>query len=164
MLLNTYIHYFLPEVSTRFKVVFLNTIAFLLISLNVFAQEEISLFNSKGKAIAYIDTEDDDLTIYLWDGKPVAYLHKKSSEFHVYGFNGTHLGWFIDGIIRDHDGDAVGTTEDATNMHTQYEPYKGYKAYKPYKSYREYAPYKPYLSNSWSSKNLKLFLLLGIDD
>lgn len=139
-------------------------VALLLLSFNLSAQDEISLFNSDGEATAYIDTEDDDLTIYLWGGKPVAYLYKKSGEFHVYGFKGTHLGWFIDGIIRDHDGDAVGATEDATSMYTQYEPYKGYKEYKPYKSYREYAPYKPYLSSSWSSTNFKIFLLQGVDD
>ena len=126
--------------------------------------DEISLFNSKGKPIAYIDTDDDDLTIYLWDGKPVAYLYKTDGEFHVYGFNGKHLGWFIKGIIRDHEGDAVGATKEASSMYTEYEPYKSYKQYKPYKSYREYAPYKPYLSSSWSTTNIKLFLLQGIDD
>jgi len=136
----------------------------LLFSLNLSAIDEILLFNSDGDATAYIDTEDDDLTIYLWGGKPVAYLHKKSGEFHVYGFNGNHLGWFIDGIIRDYEGDAVGAKKDATDMYTNYEPYKGYKEYKPYKGYKEYAPYKPYLSSSWSSMNFKLFLLKGIDD
>lgn len=135
----------------------------LLFSLNLSAQDEISLFNSNGEATAYIDSEDDDLTIYLWGGKPAGYLHKKSEVFHVYGFNGNHLGWFIDGIIRDHDGDVVGATKDATSMFTKYEPYKGYKAYKPYKSYKEYAPYKPYLSSSWSSMNFKL-LLQGLED
>jgi hypothetical protein len=134
-------------------------------SLSGFSQDdEISLFSSNGKPIAYIDTKDDDLTIYLWDGKPVAYLYKDNGEFHVYGFNGKHLGWFIKGIIRDHEGDAVGASKDATTMYTEYEPYKSYKQYKPYKSYREYAPYKPYLGSSWSSNNLKLFLLQGAND
>ena len=129
-----------------------------------FSQDEISLFNSKGKPVAYIDTDDDDLTIYLWDGKPVAYLSKSGGEFHIYGFNGKHLGWYIKGIIRDHEGDAVGSTKEATSTYKEYEPFKSYKQYKPYKSYKEYAPYKPYLGTSWSSTNLKLFLLQGIDD
>ena len=135
-----------------------------ILSQGLLAQSEISLFNSDGDPIAYIDSDDNDLTIYLWGGNPVAYLHKKSGKFHVYGFNGSHLGWFIDGIIRDHEGDAVGATKNATDMYTQYEPYKAYKQYKPYKSYKEYAPYQPYLSSSWSSMNFKLFLLRGIDD
>ncbi len=122
--------------------------------------QEISLFNSKGSAVAYVDTDDDDLTIYLWSGKPVAYI----SGENIYGFNGNHLGWWVKGIIRDHDGDAVGATKNATNMYTEYEPYKSYKEYKPYKSYKEYAPYKPYWSTSWSSGSFKMFLLQGIAD
>jgi hypothetical protein len=141
---------------------FITILLLVLFSTNLFAQDDISLFNSKGEAIAYIDTEDDDLTIYLWSGKPVAYLYKNSGDFHVYGFNGTHLGWFVDGTMRDHKGNVVGATEAASNIYTQYEPYKGYKEYKPYKSYREYAPYKPYLSSSWSSMDFKLYLLSGI--
>ena len=43
---------------------------------NVFAKE-ISLFDSDGEAVAYIDTSDD-FTIYLWKGKPVAYLDNTS--------------------------------------------------------------------------------------
>jgi hypothetical protein len=141
-------------------------IAFLLhLSFCGFSQDdEISLFNSKGKPVAYIDTDDDDLTIYLWDGKPVAYLYKSAGEFHVYGFNGKHLGWFIQGIIRDQEGNAEGVTKEATSMYTEYEPYKSYKQYKPYKSYREYTPYKPYMSSSWSNTSFKLFLLQGVDD
>ena len=123
--------------------------------------QEISLFDKDGDAVAYIDT-DDDLTIYLWSGKPVCYLYSSGGKYHVYGFNGSHLGWFIEGVIRDHEGDAVGVTKDATSMYTNYEPYKGYKEYKPYKSYREYAPYQPYLSSSFSSTNFKLFLLQGL--
>lgn len=139
-------------------------IIFLFLYFNSVAQDEISLFNSKGKPVAYIDTKDDDLTIYLWDGRPVAYLSKDNSDFHIYGFNGKHLGWFINGIVRDHDGNTVGVTKEAASMYTEYEPYKSYKRYKPYKSYKEYAPYKPYSNRTWSSLDFKLFLLLGVND
>ena len=138
--------------------------ALLLLNLfTVYGQEEISLFNSKGKPIAYIDTEDE-LTIFMWNGKPVAYLSKKGDDFNIYGFNGNHLGWYVDGIIYDHEGEVVGFIEGAVSMYTEHEPYKSYKEYKPYKAYKEYAPYKPYLSNSFSSTPLSLFLLGGIDD
>lgn len=39
------------------------------------AQDERSLFDSKGRASAYV-VANDDLTIYLWGGQPVAYLVK----------------------------------------------------------------------------------------
>ena len=133
----------------------------LLVNNLAFGQdEEISLFNSKGKPIAYIDTKED-LTIYMWSGKPVAYLSKNNDDFDIYGFNGTHLGWYIDGVIYDHKGDAVGFIKGAVNMYTEYEPYKSYKEYKPYKAYKAYAPYRPYLSNSFSNTPLSIFLLGG---
>ena len=123
--------------------------------------EEITLFNSKGEAIAYIDTDDEDIPMYLWNGTPVAYLVPDRDAFSIYGFNGKHLGWFEDGLIYDHEGYVVGFQKGAISEYTQYEPSKSYKQYKPYKGYKEYAPYKPYLQNSFSSQSLSLFLLRG---
>jgi hypothetical protein len=123
--------------------------------------EEITLFNSVGEAIAYIDADDDDLTIYLWNGTPVAYLDPSGDAFDIYGFNGKHLGWFEDGIVRDHEGYGVGFQKGATSIYTKYEPYKSYKQYKPYKSYKEYAPYKPYYKTQFSGESLSLFLSKG---
>ena len=137
-------------------------ILLLFASLSGFAQgRETSLFDSSGEPIAYIAEE---LTIYLWSGEPVAYLHPESSKLHVYGFNGKHLGWYSNGLLRDHEGDAVGGIREAFSSHLSYEPYKSYKQYKPYKSYREYAPYQPYFSRSWSELPLKFFLLQGVSD
>jgi hypothetical protein len=125
--------------------------------------DEISLFDSSGKPVAYIAEE---LTIYLWSGKPVAYLDEDSSNggFHVYGFNGKHLGWFVRGVIRDHRGNGAGAIKEVFRSSTEYEPYKSYKQYKPYKSYKEYAPYRPYFSQSWSDIPLHLFLMRGGSD
>jgi hypothetical protein len=131
---------------------------FLFVSSLTYANDEISLFNSAGKPVAYVA---EDLTIYLWSGKPVAYLVNKSDKFHVYGFNGKHLGWFIKGAIFGHKGKATGAVKERFSGYTSYEPYKSYKQYKPYKNYKQYAPYQPYLSNSWSDISLKLFLLQG---
>lgn len=136
-------------------------IFFIFFSSTCLAQD-ISLFNSDGDAVAYIDTEEDDLTIYLFDGRPVCYLYSSNGDYHVYGFNGTHLGWFVEGIIRDHQGNAVGVTEEATMMFTNFETFKSFKSFKPFKAFREYAPFKPFFSSSFSVTNFKLFLLNGI--
>ena len=125
--------------------------------------QEISLFNSDGDAVAYIDTDDEDNTIYLWNGTPVAYLSAESNYYNIYGFNGNHLGWFEDGIVRNEDGDAVGFQEGAVSgVYTNYEPYKSYKKYKPYKSFKSFAPFKPYFSNSFSNESFVLFLKRGL--
>ena len=124
-------------------------------------EDETTLFDSGGKPVAYIAEE---LTIYLWSGKPVAYLYSDAGKVHVYGFNGKHLGWFIKGVVRDHDGNAVGAVKEVFRSSVEYEPYKAYKQYKPYKGYREYAPYQPYLSRNWSEIPLRLFLLQGASE
>lgn len=124
--------------------------------------DEISLFNAEGKPVAYIAEE---LTIYSWSGKPVAYLDEDSAGgFHIYGFNGKHLGWFVKGIIRDHNGHFVGGIEEVFASSTQFEPFKSFKQFKPFKSFKEFAPFRPFFDNTWSDMPLRLFLLQGSSD
>ena len=138
-------------------------ILLLLFIPSVCLSQEISLFNSDGDAVAYIDTDDEDNTIYLWNGTPVAFLSPESNYYNIYGFNGNHLGWFEDGIVRDEGGDAVGFQKGAVSgVYTNYEPYKSYKKYKPYKSFKSFAPFKPYFSNSFSNESFVLFLKRGL--
>lgn len=123
------------------------------------SKKEVSLFNSEGEATAYIDSKD--FTIYLWNGKPVVYLLKEGGVFNIYGFNGKHIGWYENGIIRGHKGYVVGYTKGSISNSTKHVPYKPYKKYKPYKSYKEHAPYKPYNKNQFSDEALGSFLIKG---
>jgi hypothetical protein len=117
---------------------------------------EITLFDSEGEAVAYIDTSDE-ATIYLWSGKPVTYLDGNS----IYGFNGKHLGWFDQGVIRDHNGNGVGFIQGAVNKLTRLEGLKSLKSLKPLKSLKELEPLKSLNSSQWSRLPLELFLLSG---
>ena len=130
----------------------------LLTSFKNSGSNETSLFDKNGDAKAYIA---EDLTIYLWDGEPIAYLSNSNNVWHVYSFNGSHLGWYIDGIIYDHNGNAVGAQKDAVNMMTSMEGMKGMKSMKSMKSMKEMAPMKPMLSTSWSRTPLTIFLRAG---
>src|ERR1700730_3394001 len=86
------------------------------------ADDEITLFDGRGRASAYI-APDDEGTIYLWRGKPVAYLDADSAiGFQIGGFNGKHLGWFVDGIVRAHDGNAPCAVKERLRS-TQFEPF-----------------------------------------
>ena len=124
------------------------------------AGNEIALFNGRGKATAYIDL-DDEFTIYLWSGKPVAYLKRDSAGgFHVYGFNGKHLGWFVDGVIWGHDGNASCAVEEKLK-NTEFEPFKSFKKFKPIKSFEEFAPFRPFFTNSFGDKPCRYFLAEG---
>ncbi len=129
--------------------------------------EEITLFDKNGDAIAYI-ADDDDMTIYLWEGSPVAFLVKsgdaknpKTDNFSIYGFNGKHLGWISEGIIRDHDGYTVGFIEGSINIRTSREPRKGRQERTPRQSRQEREPREPRFSNNWSETPLKYFLKEG---
>jgi len=127
------------------------------------SDEEITLFNSKGKAVAYVAI-DRDMTIYLWGGKPVAYLEpdKARAGFHIYGFNGKHLGWLVQGVASDHDGDAACAVKEKLNS-TEIEPFKMLKELRPLKSLKELAPLRPLFSRSFGSTGCSLFLAEGAD-
>lgn len=118
------------------------------------------MFDRWGKGVAYIST-DEDLTIYTFDGKPTVYLFHKGEMYYIYGFNGKHLGWYEDGIVRDHRGDAVGFTEGIIRIHTEIEPLKSVKHEKPFKARIEEPPIKPLPSRRWSTTALSIFLQSG---
>ena len=124
-------------------------------------EDEIALFGETGKATAYIATDEEN-TIYSWGGKPLAYLESDSSskDFDIYGFNGKHLGWFVQGVVRDHEGFATCAIRERIKS-AQYEPYKGYKQYKPYKAYKQYAPYRPAFSTGFGGVPCSVFLGQG---
>ena len=122
--------------------------------------DELALFDSSGTPVAYVA---DNLTIFLWSGEPVDYLFIESDTIHIYGFNGKHLGWVIDGIIIDHNGDAVGSVKGALQMIYQFEPFKSFKQFEPFKSFREFAPLMPFRSSRWSSVPLRIYLAAGAE-
>lgn len=124
---------------------------------------DISLYDSSGKAVAYITP---DSTIYLWGGKPVAYLtNDPAGGSHVYGFNGKHLGWFVQNLVHDHTGKAAGGTKaavaHAAGGFTQPESLKGVRQLKPLKNLEELAPLRPVFFPFWSATPLRFLLYTG---
>jgi hypothetical protein len=121
--------------------------------------DEIALYTGSGKPVAYI-ADDDESTIYLWSGKPVAYLRSED----IYGFNGKHLGWLVGGLIYDHDGAIVGSTQAHLRGVPQVSPIKSLKEIKPMKGIAEISPVKPVFRLSWSEdETLRMFFLRGAD-
>lgn len=118
---------------------------------------EETLYNTQGWTVAYI-AYDDENTIYMWDGKPVAYLDGED----IYGFNGKHLGWYQDGILRDHNGNIAGFNKNAASVTLAFEPFKAFKEFKPFMSFKEVAPFKPFYHSSASQYPLDAFLMRGV--
>ena len=130
------------------------------LSGQVRAEGEVTLFNGAGKADAYIAL-DDKMTIYLWSGKPVAYLEKDSdSGYHVYGFNGKHLGWFVKGVVWDHEGNGSCGVKEVLRT-TEFEPFKAFKQFKPFKAFTQFAPYRPAFTTKFGDTPCRFLLAEG---
>jgi len=140
----------------RLKISTMAASVILLFTCSSVQAKEISLYNDDGEAVAYIDT-DDDMTIYAWKGEPQAYL----DGLNIYGFNGDHLGWLKNGIIRDHKGYAVGFIEGGVNILTKLEKLKGLKKLQPLKSLQKLEPLQPLDKSEWGRLPLEIFLSLG---
>jgi hypothetical protein len=148
----------------RYTLLLLSALMMLCLAVKCVAQEEeTTLFNSDGTPVAYIAVAEDneEPTIYLWSGRPVAYLASSSSDgYSIYGFNGKHLGWFVKGIARDHDGDgACGVREVVQSPKA--EPFKAFKQFQPFKAFKVFEPFRPVFTQKWSSTSCGLFLSEG---
>lgn len=122
--------------------------------------QEVTLFDKKGKAIAYIDYEEE-ASIFLFDGTPVAFLERDGEDVVVWGYNGKHLGWYEDGILYDKKGYIAGGREDALTIFTQMEPFKQIQRITPIRPITSFAPFKPILSFAWSGTPLIELLYFG---
>jgi hypothetical protein len=118
--------------------------------------EEVSLFDSHGAPVAYAA---DDFTVFMWDGDAVAYLSGADDRYSIYAFNGTHLGWFIHGLVYDHAGNIVGFAGDNyAGVRAGVEPAKGTKGHVPDKLTKEFARAEPVPTNQWSAIGLEALL------
>ena len=102
--------------------------------------------------------DDYSKTIYLTDGSPVAYLYNRD---HVYGFNGRHLGWWIEGILYNHDGERIGFTSSTCPVPIGREPAKTQRKSMDETRPRWEAPPLPKLSFSFADLDLKDLLQEG---
>jgi hypothetical protein len=124
---------------------------------NANPDKEFNLYDPQGNPLAYIDCKDP-YSIYLWDGTGVAYLYLNNNLFHIYNYAGNHLGWFVNGIIYDHDGSIVGCGKDICAIMYQFEPQKEFKKMKPVKRMKNGEPYTPMINGLWSDITLAVFL------
>ncbi|MBW1692390.1 MAG: hypothetical protein JRJ70_16915, partial [Deltaproteobacteria bacterium] len=87
----------------------------------------------------------------------VAYLY----GHHVYGFNGLHLGWFINGVVYDAEGNRIGFTSTTCPLPAAQEPPKAKKYAVAKMESRQEAPPLPDLGFNFSEENFEDFLKAG---
>jgi hypothetical protein len=117
---------------------------------------EKTLLNARGEPVAYI-SGDPRKIIFLWDGHPVAYLY----GHHVYGFNGRHLGWFINGVVYDIEGNRIGFTSSTSPLPASQEPPKAKKYAVAKMEPRCESPPLPDLGFNHSGEDFEAFLKKG---
>ncbi len=122
--------------------------------------QQVSIFDNEGEARAYIDF-DKNATIYMWDGTPVAFINNDGKDMCIIGFNGTFLGWYIEGIMYEKNGFIVGARKDALAMNTKSEKMKRIQRITPIRPFIPKSPVKPSLKTSWSGTTLAEFLFSG---
>jgi hypothetical protein len=118
---------------------------------------ERTLFNKNGDAVAYL-TDNYYKAIYMLDGHPVAYLYE---DRHIYGINGRHLGWFINDMVFNHNGERTGFTSSTCPVPVANEPVKAEKFYMDELRPRWAAPPFPNLSFDYATQDLETFLRKG---
>ncbi|ORC57679.1 hypothetical protein BZK31_18540 [Pseudomonas floridensis] len=111
----------------------------------------VSFYDRHGRAIAWYDDEQDSPAIYMYSGRPVAWISEES----IYAYSGVHLGWFVDGWIRDARGNAVCFTTDCSGGPArparQARPATGARQARPARGARQARPPKPARTSSWST-------------
>jgi hypothetical protein len=107
--------------------------------------------DSRGQVVALKD--DDDDVVFLWGGRPVAIVDDESAS--LYGFDGRHLGWFVEGWIRDHDGACVYYTDEASGGPVRpvrrTRPKRGARTARPRPRARQSPPPRHANQRVWSS-------------
>ncbi|MBR6438610.1 MAG: hypothetical protein IKS65_05435 [Bacteroidales bacterium] len=116
-----------------------------------------TLYDTDGNAIAYINWDDGGI-IYLWNGVPVAYLYGSDM---IYGFNGSHLGWYVDGVVWNLKGMKAGFNKQTCPVMRKTEPLKSLRQLKPLKSLRQLPNYRPVFSYGFSNESLAQILSRG---
>ncbi len=108
-----------------------------------------TLYDHKGQAIAYVD--EDGESIYLYGGQPVAFL----SDDSIFAYSGKHLGWLDHGWVRDHAGQCVFFTDEASGGPVQpiraVRPVRGVRGVRPVRGVMAARPVKPVSGVSWST-------------
>jgi hypothetical protein len=117
---------------------------------------EQALFERTGHPIAYIADDGED-SVYLWSGDAVAYV----LEGRVFGWNGRHLGFFVNGLVCDVGGRVVGSTAARCPGPVHAEPVKFTRREKRRKYSRYEASAFPTVSGEWASQSLKSLLVMG---
>jgi len=107
-----------------------------------------SLYDSRGTAIAYVDS--DGTSIYLYDGSAVGWI----DQVDVYAYSGRYLGWVQDGWFFDRSGNRAFFTDATRGGPAKpargLRPARGARAERRVRAARESKPARPACALAWA--------------
>ncbi|MGE5041331.1 MAG: 4-fold beta flower protein [Candidatus Levyibacteriota bacterium] len=95
--------------------------------------------------------------IVTFQGKSAGFIKGDS----LYNYEGKHVGWYSDGLIRDHQGLVVGFGQRVTDGIKPFLPFKQFKPFpsplefEPFRPFTEFEPFRPFKSFYWSDIELE---------
>lgn len=117
--------------------------------------EEVDvLYNRFGKPIFRIFSNG---RIVTFGGKSAGFLQGDS----LYNYQGKHVGWYSEGLVRDHNGHVVGFGENVTDTIHPFLPFKQFKPFadltqfEPFRPFTQFEPFRPFKSFIWSNIGLE---------
>ncbi len=107
--------------------------------------------DNQGNPILYYKSSENVFFDYAGNSK--FYLKRDNlGDVNIYNFNGKHLGWYINGTLRDHQGRIMASeTNKLLNVTYKMPPIKPVERIIPIKGVEELAPIKPLWNDQFSS-------------
>jgi hypothetical protein len=103
-------------------------------------------YDRSGRPVAY---SNDGVHVHSFSGHAIGHIHEDS----ICDYSGKHLGWFVDGWVRDHSGRCVMFTDEASGGPVMprrgTQPTKIVKQIPPAKGVRKAKPKERKVLNSW---------------
>jgi hypothetical protein len=132
---------------------FIKLVTFLLLLLattEVFSQ---TFYDKNGNAILYYNATNK--TVFDYSGNPKFYFKFDNNQISLYDFEGKHLAWLSDGILRDHEGRILASQKGRiTNITYNIEPIKPVEKVIPIKRVEQVPPIQPVFINEFSKTGL----------
>ena len=94
----------------------------------------------------------DNGRIVDFNGKNFGFI----DGINLYNYGGQHVGWYENGIMRDHNSFVVGFGEYPTDIprpflpFKQFIPFKGFVEFEPFRPFKQFAPFRPFKRFEWS--------------
>jgi hypothetical protein len=98
----------------------------------------------------------DNGRFVTFSGKNMGFLKGDS----LYNYVGRHVGWYSNGLVRDHQGNVVGFGQNVTDSirpflpFKQFKPFASFVEFESFRPFTQFEPFRPFKRFYWSDIDL----------